>query len=234
MKRVVSICAFIGICLCGCNKETKNTPDKQFEIPTAGYPVTAEASGSKKIDALVSQLISRRPAPFPSGYSDPPFAVVFADRYCTPEVEAAFKSLRELGPAAFPYLVKYLGDDRYSYSDVAAAWLNHSVRDAVVEVLDDGHYMNSGYKWRNTPSGSGGGYISFDAYLEAKGAEAWAEWAKNKSRLEIQIDFIDWCISKENERGYVDEAQKKQIIQLYESARALVKKEYSEHNGAAN
>ena len=94
--------------------------------------------------------------------------------------------------------------------------------------------MHSGYKSRKTPSGSGGGYLSFDGYLKARGAEAWAEWAKSKSRLEIQMDFIDWCIEKENELGFVDEAQKKQILGNYEESRQRVKKEYSKTDGAAN
>lgn len=235
MKRATFILGLIGTFFwVGCDKTAKNSADKHFEIPTNGYAVKVEASGSEKVDALVRQLVSQRPAPYRSGYSDPPVAVVFATRYCTPEVDTAFKYLRELGPAAFPSLVKHLGDDRYSYSDVGEAWENHRVGDAIVEILDDGYYMHSGYKWRKTPSGSGGRYISFDDYLMAKGAEAWAEWAKSRSRLEIQIDFIDWCISKENERGFVDETQKKQIIQIYESARGRVKKEYSEQKGTAN
>ena len=87
--------------------------------------------------------------------------------------------------------------------------------------------MHSGYKFRKTPSGSGAVYLSFNGYLKDHGVEAWADWAKSKSRLEIQIDFIDWCIVKENERGYVDEVQKKHIIQNYESAKQQVRKEYS-------
>jgi len=223
----------IGLLL-GCKKETNNKSDKRFEIPAAGYPVSVEVSGSEKVDVLVRQLVSQRPAPYRSGYADPPEAVVFANRYCTPEVEAAIKSLKEMGPAEFPALVKHLRDDRYCYSDVWAAWLNHNVGDAVVEVLDDGHYMYGGYKTRETPSGSGGGYLSFDDYLDARGAEAWAEWAKSKSRLEIQIDFIDWCIVKENARGYIDEVQKKQILEHYEAERQRVRKENSGQNGPAN
>ena len=76
--------------------------------------------------------------------------------------------------------------------------------------------------------------LTFKDYLTARGAEAWAEWAKSKSRLEIQMDFIDWCIMKENERGYVDEGQKKQILEHYEAARQRVRKEYSGQDGAAN
>jgi len=220
--------------LFSCGPETKNVPDKRFEIPPAGYPVSVEESGSEQVDALVRQLVSKRPAPYRSGYSDPPTAIVFANRYCTPEVESAIKSLKELGPAVFPALVKHLGDDRYCYSDVWAAWLNHDVGDAVVEVLGDGHYTHSGYKSRKTLSGLGGAYLSFDDYLKARGAEPWAEWAKNKSRLDIQMDFIDWCITKENELGFVDEAQRKQILGNYEAARQRVSKEYSEQIRPAN
>ena len=54
-------------------------------------------------------------------------AVVFADRYSTPEVEAAIKGLKDMGPAVYPSLVMHLRDDRYCYSDVWAAWLNHTV-----------------------------------------------------------------------------------------------------------
>jgi len=221
-----------GICL-GCSNKAKSSLNERFEIPKAGYPVTVEASGSEKVDALVCQLVSQRPAPYRSGYSEPPMAVVFSNRYCTPEVEAAIRALRELGPAVFPALVKHLHDKRYSYSDVCEAWLNHDVGDAVVEVLDDGNYMHSGYKSRETPSGGGGVYFSFDGYLKDRGAEAWAEWAKSRSRLDIQMDFIDWCIAKENERGYVDEAQKKHIIECYEDARQEMKDRYSKPDGAA-
>jgi hypothetical protein len=223
----------IGFVL-GCRRNTNKRLDQRFEIPAAGYPVSVEASGSEKVDELVRQLVSRRPPPYASGYSDPPDAVVFAARYSTPEVEAAIKSLKEMGPPVFPALVKHLKDDRYSYSGVVAAWLNFCVGDAIVEVLDDGHYTHSGYKSRETPSGSGGGYLSFDGYLKARGAAAWAEWAKTRSRVEIQMDFIDWCVEKENERGYVDEAQKRRILDNYEAARERVKKNYSEQKGPAN
>ncbi len=229
---VILVIAQLGL-LSVCKAGTNSIADARFQIPAEGYPVSVEESGSAKVDALVRNLVSKRPAPYRSAYSDPPIAVVFASRYSTPEVEAALKSLKEMGPAVFPALVKHLGDDRYSYSGVVAAWVNYQVGDAVVEVLDDGHYMHSGYKFRKTPSGSEV-YLSFDGYLRARGAEAWAEWARSKSRLEIQMDFIDWCIEKENGRGFVDEAQKKQVLGNYESARQQIRQEYSEPGGAAN
>lgn len=222
-------CITILITLCiwqGCRKEAHQDPHGQFQIPAAGYLVSVEASGSEDVDELVRQLVSQRPAPYPSGYSDSPTAVVVANRYSTPEVEAALKRLKEMGPEIFPSLVKHLGDDRYSYSGVVAAWLNFRVGDAIVNILSDGYYMHSGYKFRNAPSGFNEGYFSFGDYLHDRGAEAWAEWAKSKMRLDIQLDFIDWCIEKENERGYVDEAQRKQVLDNYEAAREGVKKDY--------
>jgi len=227
------VIAQVGL-LTACMGATNSIPNNYFKIPAEGYPVSVEESGSDKVDALVRNLVSRRPAPYRSGYSSPPTAVVFAVRYSTPEVEAAIKSLKQMGPAVFPSLVKHLGDDRYSYSDVDEAWDNFRVGDAVVEVLDDGHYMHSGYKFRQTPSGSGGLYLSFSDYLEARSAETWAEWAKSKSRLDIQIDFIDWCIGIEKARGFVDEAQKNQVLGTYEMARQKIKKEYSEPDSPAN
>ncbi len=219
--------------LIACIAATNTVSDKYFHVPAEGYPVSVEDSGSSTVDALVCNLASRRPAPYRSGYSDPPTAVDFANRYSTPEVEAALKSLKQMGPAAFPSLVKHLGDDRYSYSEVVAAWLNHDVGNAVMEILNDGHYMHSGYKFRKSPAGSSG-YLSFDSYLAARGAAKWAEWAKSKTRLEIQMDFIDWCIEKENERGYVDESQRQKVLQPYQAARERMKKVYSEPGGAAN
>jgi hypothetical protein len=206
----------------------KMSPDQATALD---IPLAVEDSGLKAVDALVLQLVSMRPAPHPSGYWLTTVDEEMAVPYMTPQVSNSIVKLKAMGTSIFPALVKHLKDDRYSYSDIVEAWLNFTVRDAVVQVLDDGHYMHSGYKSRPTPSGSGGMYLSFDGYLRARGAEAWAEWAKSKSRLDVQTDFIDWCIKSENERSYVDEAQKKQILENYERARRSVRKEYSEPAG---
>ncbi len=191
-------------------------------------PVTVEDSGSKAVDALVVNLVSKRPAPYPSGYSgEAPYL------YMTPEVEAATQKLKQMGPPIFPALVKHLGDDRYSYSAVSAAWGNSTVGDSVVDILSDGHYMHSGYKARKTPVGSAA-YLSFKDYLRARGPQNWAEWAKTRSRLQVQLDFIEWCMKEEQERGFIDENQRKDILHIYQSAKERVTREYSEPGGAAN
>jgi hypothetical protein len=93
--------------------------------------------------------------------------------------------------------------------------------------------MYSGYKGRETPSGFAT-YLSFEGYLRDKGPEKWAEWAKNKTRLEIQEDFIEWCVVKERARGFTDADQEKKLLETYQRAREEVRKEYSEPVGAAN
>jgi hypothetical protein len=193
-------------------------------------PIIAEDSGSKQVDALVIQLVSARPAPFPSGYWGPEIDFVEMP-YMTPQVSNALARLKAMGPTIFPNLVKHLGDDRYSYSFIVAAWLNYKVRDAVIEVFADGHNMHSGYKFRKTPSGSAF-YVSFEDYLKAKEPEKWAEWAKSRTRLEIQTDFIDWCVQIENQRGFTDDEQRKRVLGNYENARTRVREEYSERKDA--
>jgi hypothetical protein len=194
----------------------------------ADVQVQVQDSGSKAVDALVIKLVSARPAPFPSGYSDPEIdKLEFLNGYRTLQVSNAIASLRKMGPPIFPALIKHLHDDRYSYSEIIEAWDNQTVGEAVIDVLSDGHDMYSGYKWRHTPTGSGGNYLSFADYLKAKNPEKWAEWAKDKTKLQIQLDFIDWCVEKEKERGFTDEVQKKELLERYEQGRERVKKEYS-------
>jgi len=41
---------------------------------------------------------------------------------------------------------------------------------------------------------------NFYDYFRDKGPAKWAEWAKNKTRVEIQMNFIDWCIAREQRR----------------------------------
>lgn len=189
--------------------------------------MAVEDSGSQEVDALVLQLVSSRPAPFPSGYWAVAVDMAPERPYVTAQVSNAVAQLKAMGPPIFPALVKHLRDDRYSFSCISAAWDNRTVGDAVVEVLSDRHHMYSGYKGRKTPSGFAV-YLSFDAYLQDKRPEKWAEWAKDRTRLEIQLDFIDWCVAQEKARGFTDADQEKKLLERYQRARETVRKEYSE------
>lgn len=203
-----------------------------LQTMAADIRIKVEDSGSTQVDKLVLQLVSNRPAPYPSGYSDLTSDESVSAPYMTTQVSNAIVALKAMGPGIFPALVKHLRDDRYSFSEIFAAWDNLSVGQAVMEVLSDGHQMFSGYKSRKTPSGSAG-YLSFASYVHAHEVDKWATWAKDKTRLAIQLDFIDWCVGKETERGFVDEAQRKRTIDTYEQARQKVRKQYSEPGGQA-
>ena len=193
-------------------------------------PLTVEESGSKEVDALVLQLVSARPAPHPSGFTGTTVEEDVAVPYMTSQVSNAIAKLKAMGTTALPALIKHLRDDRYSYSTVVASWDNRTVGDAVLDVLSDGHYMVSGYKVRQSPSGSAP-YLSFKDYLDTRGPEHWSSWAKSQTRLSIQLDFIDWCVSKEQERGFTDEAQRKDVLANYDLARKDARKQYSEPSG---
>src|SRR5205814_1782038 len=56
--------------LAGCDKQTPSNPGKQSDAPATRYQIFVESSGSETVDALVRQLVSNRPAPYPSGTPD--------------------------------------------------------------------------------------------------------------------------------------------------------------------
>jgi len=195
--------------------------------PVAPPVMAVSRPNVDQIHALVDRLAARKPPPHATGYHGIDMSMGNTEA----DVAGALKELKQLGPRIFPMLVAYRGDNRYSYSGGYAAWHNHDVGFAVVQVLCGGEYMHSGYKWRDVPgSDRGVGYLSFEDYLDANGWKVWAEWASTKSRLEIQMDFIDWCLAEEAKRGYVDEAQEQSVLESYKRGRAYVKKKYSEQS----
>jgi hypothetical protein len=175
-------------------------------------PVTVEPGGDAQVDELVSHLVSTKPAPFPSGSIR-----MTVNSYETPEVAQAMDSLIKLGHKAFPALVTHLRDDRYSYSYILSAWINFSVGDAVVAILSDGLDLPYDYKSRPTPSGEKPG-LYFKDYLLERGPEKWADWAKDRKRAEIQTDFFHWGLAKEKQRGFVNDEQRKEIVNAYQAA----------------
>ncbi len=184
-------------------------------------PVTVENSGSEEVDALVVKMVSKRPAHYPTGYHG---LMMDGNYFITPEVEAAIQRLKSMGSRIFPALIEHLGDDRYSYSNINAAWVNYSVGAAVIAVLSDGTHCPYEYKSRNTPSGQSNG-LWFGQYLEDRKPAKWVEWAKNKTRSDIQMDFLQWCFAKEKERGFVDDTQRNKITEAYEKAIAETKEQ---------
>ena len=186
-------------------------------------------SGSPEVDQLVLQLVSLRPAPLPvTGVEVPQefsMDVLLGkfpnSRYQTKEVTAAVRKLTELGPKVFPYLIKHLHDDRYCFStrlpsaSPDGGWINCSVGEAVHDILSDG-FEPSFYKIRDGKSGKSLCPPNFWEYVEsAGGEETWAAKAAKQTRSQTEVEIIDWCIKIERERGFVDDAEEKELMDRY-------------------
>jgi hypothetical protein len=183
-----------------------------FPAAPVDLPLEVEVSGVVKVDALVARLVSRRPAPYPTGH--------FTNRevdYITPEVDAAIQELKKEGTRIFPALVTHLDDDRYSFSRMINGWVNEKVRDAVMDVLSEGTEIPYEYLSRETPSGHSRCPL-FEDYLRVSKPKQWAGWAKDKTRAAIQVDYLQWALKKEEEQGFVSQTQREKILAKYEKA----------------
>ncbi|MCW1884843.1 hypothetical protein OKA04_08895 [Luteolibacter flavescens] len=186
------------------------------------------------MDEIVKGLVSLRPAPAPTSTEVPGgWADGFTSstgRYSTPEVETSIKKLKDLGPAAFPYLIKHLEDDRYSYSDQpfisnsdGPGWSNNSVGSAVYLVLTNGITFAGGYKIREGPDGKDLIPLTITDFIAVRGGmKAWVEAVKDRSRAAVFTEFIDWCIAEEKKRGFKDKEDEDRIVSVYLKKRAEI------------
>lgn len=189
-------------------------------------PIVVADSGSKAVDELVAKLVSRRPAPWrtdsevPEGWGR---GFAASGRYATAEVEAAIQKLQELGPSIFPHLLKHLDDDRYSYSDEpfisgmrGSGWMNHTVGEAVDLVLTNDLSWVSGYKLRESADGKAHTPLFIEDYIKTRGGlEAWVAAVKDRSRVEVFTEFIDWCVAEEKKRGFLDKEDEERVLEVY-------------------
>lgn len=213
----------VAVSLCGTAGAEEPAAKDADSRGTKPAKIVVADSGSPEVDELVRGLVSLRPAPLPTGYwnvNREELGMTFFGRYITPEVEAAIEKLKQKGPEIYPALVKHLRDDRYSFSGIYAAWNNRTVGNAVEEVLSDFPHPHGEYKWRDAANGKGAGFPQFLEYLNEIGAERWAAWAASRTKHEIQLVFVDWCLAEETRRGFVDDKQREHILGLYTTARS--------------
>jgi hypothetical protein len=153
-------------------------------------------------------------------------------RYATAEVEAALQKLQELGPSAFPFLLKHLDDDRYSYSDEpfisgmnGSGWMNHTVGEAVYLVLKNDLDWVGGYKLRDGADGRAHMPLRIEEYINTRGGlEAWVVAVKDRPRVEVFTEFIDWCMAEEKKRGFPSKKDEEWILGAYLKERAKIEK----------
>lgn len=186
------------------------------------------AGSNPKIELLIDQLASANTPPkFPG--SPPHF---FEDEFLANPgdwnpaaqrpVSQAYYELKTIGKAAFPYMIKNLGDKRYSHERSYSTFVSHTVGDACrfligEQVTPSGGY---GYKCRDTAGGgSATGYeASFEAYIKSKYGSyaAWWRNSRNLSLVEMRIKFCNWKIEKEKQLGFADEAQRDSMLEAFD------------------
>lgn len=191
-------------------------------------------SGSPAMDELVLGLVSRRPAPLPMGGFLPGGAedrmLNSSGRCATAGVEAAFQKLKVIPPRDYEFLLKHAYDDRYSFSEIGphgsptmSGWMNHSVGHAIDRIFSNEMEWVGGYKTREAPGGKGGPPPRFSDFIEARGGvEKWVASVADLTRVQIDLQFLEWCVRLEMERGFVDDEQRKWVLERYEAKKREV------------
>jgi hypothetical protein len=175
------------------------------------------AARDAKIEALIAQLVSPNQTPqtkgpdakYPAGY----------DHKAQERVRAAWKQLYDLGPVAFPQLIKHFDDDRYSFTaDGGAADRNWPVGGACSDIVrcylqpysefaltvDEG----KGKRRRRRPN------YFYDLRLnDRETAERWWKKHRDKSLREIQIESLEWVLAEEVKRPNVYDIEERRHIE---------------------
>ena len=195
-------------------------------------PIIVAESGSEEVDALVAQLVSRRPHPFPpSGEIRDEHTVPGIGNYITKEVGEAITKLEQLGPGASPFLLVHLDDGRYSYSrslpstvgNSYSGWIMVTVGDVARDVITGGFESGWLYKWRDGPDGAGFSPPQFSDFLKTQGGlMRWVAKNSKKTKPEVFNEFIDWCIATERDRGFQTEEAEKKLTGRYEARKQKV------------
>lgn len=167
------------------------------------------------IHNLIEQLASPSPLEFPSGEWDRLTTQrTMQNGFIHPQVESARQKLIRKGSAIYPQLAGAIRDQRYSYSLIAAAWVNCSVGTAVRQIMAEGVELPQGYKWRANPTG-GNPPPSFEEMVtELGGIEKYAETATGRPKELLRQEFINWRIGKERSYGFVDAEQERLCTQV--------------------
>jgi hypothetical protein len=200
--RIIATALFVLVACCNC-AHTRVAVNNQQPPDAVVIP-------------LINQLVSPVPAKYPSGETDLANVMEEINGYIHPKVERARLHLVEMGTDIYPILAEHIHDDRYSYSDVSAAWINISVGQMVVEIMAEGIQPHLGsYKFRKNPKGSNGPPSFAQMVKEFGGFEKYALHAKGRSKAELRNEYVQWLVAKERNYGFIDQAQQQNVIGAY-------------------
>jgi hypothetical protein len=181
---------------------------------------TTHSSTSHAAAPPVIQLIEQLASPVPPKYATGKWSELTSEDsfngYIHPQVEKAREQLVAMGTEIYPALVKHLDDDRYSYSGVYAAWVNHSVGQMIVDIMATGIEPHMGsYKSRQNPNGYNGPPSFEQMAKELGGFDKYASQAKGRSKVELQREYVEWHVAKERSYGFIDNEQERKVIEEY-------------------
>lgn len=70
---------------------------------------------------------------------------------------------------------------------------------------------------------TGGPPPRFSDFIEARGGlEKWVASVAALTRVRIDLQFLDWCVRLEMERGFIDDEQRKWVLECYEAEKREV------------
>lgn len=168
-----------------------------------------------QVRELVEQLVSPTPPKYLDMNPGPEIPFEDLNGYMHARVAKARERLVAMGTAIYPELAKHHGDSRYSFSIVAAGWLNLSVGHMIEDIMAAGIEVSlHGYKSRANPNGSNG-EPTFLEMVRAVGIERYAGHAKTRSKTQLQKEYIEWRIQKERSYGFVSPQQERDCLGPY-------------------
>jgi hypothetical protein len=169
-----------------------------------------EAAPSRsEIVSLIDQLVSPNSQPkidapdaiYPNGF----------DKAAQGRVNDAFNKLTEIGLPAFPYLQARFGDERYCFTrDAGPAEENYSVG-YVCKLIIDRQLQPCGYFTRGAKDKTGReedprthsrrpSYFEHFELDKSRTFESWWNVHKNKSMRDIQIEVLEWIVTREKRK----------------------------------
>jgi hypothetical protein len=168
------------------------------------------AASETEINALIAELASPNRAPgkvdYPAEAEPPGFNEAAQHR-----VYKAWKQLYDIGFPAFPYLLRNVGDKRYSFTRLPGGGstdVNWSVGRACLDIVrchvqpyGDRAESEQGDKLSHPARPD---YFVHHHLREPKAAMAWWEARKNKSLRELQIEVLTWVFTEEPLGKYSD------------------------------
>lgn len=159
----------------------------------------------KQIRDLIDQLASKNSPPSGKGWPGLDHPDDWNEKNQETVYEAR-KKLRDFGKSAFPILIEYLDDDRYSLTAEYSIEVNHSVGEVCGHIIE-GNVRLIGMRYKSRTGADGKSQMCPD-YLSANyGGDLKRWWRDNRRKTlrQMQLDVLRWRIAEEERLGFPPE-----------------------------